>query len=156
MTTRLSPHFTLEEMCKSGVALRHGIDNTPSGPERARILENLTRLCREILEPVRAHFGTPFAPTSGYRCLELNRLIGSQDTSQHVKGEAVDFEVPEVANGALAVWIRDTLAFDQLILEMYTPGEPTSGWVHCSLTGGANRGQTLTIDRQGTQPGLLA
>ena len=29
-------------------------------------------------------------------------------------------------------WIKDNLEPDQLILEFYTPGEPNSGWIHCS------------------------
>jgi hypothetical protein len=36
--------------------------------------------------------------------------------------------------------------FDQLILEYYTPGEPNSGWIHCSYNGSevnANRKEYL-------------
>ena len=29
-------------------------------------------------------------------------------------------------------WIKSNLTPDQLILEFYTPGEPNSGWIHCS------------------------
>jgi hypothetical protein len=37
-------------------------------------------------------------------------------------------------NAELADWIYSNLEFDQLILEFYTPGEPNSGWIHCSYT----------------------
>ena len=40
---------------------------------------------------------------------------------------------------------RCRCTFDQVILEHYTPGEPNSGWVHCSVTGGTNRQARLTI-----------
>ena len=30
------------------------------------------------------------------------------------------------------VLIKNNLTPDQLILEFYTPGEPNSGWIHCS------------------------
>lgn len=156
MTRRLSDHFTLEELCKSQTAERKGIDNMPKEPEGALIIENLTRVCERILEPVRAHYGFPLSPSSGYRCLALNRAIGSRDTSQHVKGEAVDFEVPGVANPDLAQWIEANLDFDQVILEFYTPGDPHSGWVHCSVAADANRHVALTISREGTQRGLIA
>ena len=156
MAKQLSANFTLEELCKSQIAERKGIDNMPREPADATIIENLTRVCDRILQPVRDHFGVPFTPSSGYRSLALNRAIGSKDTSQHIKGEAVDFEVPGIANADLAMWISDNLEFDQLILEFYTPGKPESGWVHCSITGGTNRRMALTINRDGTQQGLVA
>ena len=31
-------------------------------------------------------------------------------------------------------WIKDNIeGWDQMILEFYTIGEPSSGWVHCSV-----------------------
>ena len=154
---RLSDHFTLEEMCKSATAVRQGIDNLPAQdtPDGQAIIEALTQVCLNILEPVRTHFGIPFSPSSGYRCLELNRALKSKDTPQHVKGQAVDFELPGIANFDLAEWIRENQTFDQLILEFYTPGEPNSGWVHCSFIEDDNRGSVLTIGKQGTFEGLV-
>lgn len=149
---RLSKHFTLAELTKSQVALRRGIANAPTSAEIA----NLERLCERILEPVRARFGTPFSPSSGYRSPALNRAIGGAERSQHCRGEAADFEVPGVANLALAQWIRDRLVFDQLILEFYDPEIAAEGWVHCSIAAGANRGRVLTINRRGVFPGLPA
>jgi hypothetical protein len=124
----LSTHFSLSELTKSETATRKGIDNTPNGTE----IENLIILCSEILEPVREHYGVPFVPNSGYRGLDLNRAIGSSDKSQHVTGNAVDFEVPGFDNKEVALWVMENCDFDQLILEFYKEGEPTSGWVHCS------------------------
>ena len=124
----LSKHFSLAELTKSSTATRRGIDNDPDSTAR----ENLIVLCSEILEPVREHYGVPFVPNSGFRCLELNRAICSSDSSQHVTGNAVDFEVPGVDNKEVALWVKENCDFDQLILEFYKEGEPTSGWVHCS------------------------
>ena len=153
----LSDHFTLEELCKSHTAERLGIDNMvdPDSDDGRHVVANLRRVCERILEPVRARFDVPFAPNSGYRCLELNRALKSSDRSQHVAGQAVDIEVPRVSNFDLAVWIRDNLDFDQLILEFYTPGEPSSGWVHCSLAEDGNRGEVRTIGKQGRSEGLV-
>ena len=124
----LSKHFSLSELTKSDTAIRKGIDNTPNDQE----VENLILLCNEILEPVREHYGIPFAPNSGFRCLDLNRAIGSSDKSQHVYGKAVDFEIPGLDNKEVALWVMENCDFDQLILEFYKEGEPSSGWVHCS------------------------
>jgi len=46
-------------------------------------------------------------------------------------------------NAELADWIYANLEFDQLILEFYTPGEPNSGWIHCSYTTDKPRKQFL-------------
>jgi len=124
----LSTHFSLSELTKSETATRKGIQNAPNDTEFA----NLILLCDNILEPVREHYGVPFVPNSGYRGLDLNREIGSSDTSQHVTGNAVDFEVPGIDNKEVALWVMENCDFDQLILEFYKEGEPTSGWVHCS------------------------
>ena len=124
----LSKHLSLSELTKSDTAIRKGIDNTPNDQE----VENLILLCNEILEPVREHYGIPFAPNSGFRCLDLNRAIGSSDKSQHVSGKAVDFEISGLDNKEVALWVMENCDFDQLILEFYKEGEPSSGWVHCS------------------------
>ena len=87
---QLSKHFTLEEFEKSQTATRKGITNKAGSGE----IKNLTDLCYEVLEPVRAKFDKPIIITSGYRSPELCEAIGSKATSQHSKGEAVDFELP--------------------------------------------------------------
>lgn len=149
---KLSPHFTLGELIHSDKAVELGIDNTP--PDE--VIERLKIVCCRILEPVRDHFHTAFKPSSGFRCPELNKAIGSGNTSQHIRGEAVDFEVPGISNYDLATWISTNLIYDQLILENYTPGIPSSGWVHCSIVSGKNRMQCLTIKGKSRQVGLIA
>jgi zinc D-Ala-D-Ala carboxypeptidase len=125
---RLSENFSLWELTKSQVAKRKGISNKPGEEE----VKNLTLLCQHILQPVRDNYRVPIQPSSGYRCLALNEAIGSSSRSQHIRGQAVDFEVPLVDNKVLAHWIMDNLIYDQLLLEYYKEGEPKSGWVHVS------------------------
>ena len=139
---KLSEHFSLWELTKSQVADRKRIKNEPDKES----IQNLKVICTSILEPVRRHYGKPIAPSSGYRCLALNRELGSSDRSQHTTGQAVDFEVPGVANMDLARWIMDNLLYDQLILEFYKEGQPNSGWVHCSDVGQGNRKQAKRFD----------
>lgn len=141
MPTRISDHFTLEELTRSDVAVRRGIDNMPADP---RVVVALSALAVHILEPIRTEFGG-FSPTSGYRCPELNAVVGGAPNSQHMEGQAADIVIPGLTRFELARWIEAALNFDQLILEFYTPGEPDSGWVHCSYAGPSrNRKQSLT------------
>ncbi|MEQ9111207.1 MAG: D-Ala-D-Ala carboxypeptidase family metallohydrolase [Rhodospirillaceae bacterium] len=157
--TKLSDHFTLAEACKSQIAVRKGIKNTPP----ATAIPRLVRVATHILEPVRAQFRRPFSPSSWYRSPILNAAVGSKPTSHHLSGRAVDFEVPGVANVDLARWCAAHLKFDQLILEFYREGDPTSGWVHCAIaadeldgpSAGA-RGEVLTLTQDGIEPGLPA
>ena len=123
----LSRNFTLSELTKSDTAIRKGINNNPNAEQ----IEKLKALCENILQPVRDHFGR-VKVTSGFRSVELCLAIGSSQNSQHAKAEAADFECPGVDNAELADWIHKNLPYDQLILEFYTPGEPNSGWIHCS------------------------
>jgi zinc D-Ala-D-Ala carboxypeptidase len=140
---KLSENFTMAEFIKSDTAKREGIDNTPEGEH----LENAKALFENVVQKVRDHFG-PTVLNSGYRCPELNQAVRGSKTSQHCKGEAADIEVRGVANGDLAQWIVDNLDFDQVILEFYTPGEPSSGWVHVSYKAdGTNRKSILTASR---------
>lgn len=149
---KLSEHFTLGELIKSGTAERNGIDNSPPDD----LLPKLKRLCSEVLEPVRVHYGKPFIPNSGYRGPELNKKVGGSSRSQHCKAEAVDIEIPGISNYDLAVWVKENLKFDQLILECYRKGEPSSGWVHVSLKDKDNRGEILTYTNRKYTKGLLA
>ena len=134
----LTRNFTLSELTKSDTAIRKGINNNPNAEQ----VEKLKELCENILQPVRDHFGR-VKITSGFRSVDLCIAIGSSSNSQHAKAEAADFEVMGTDNAELADWIYANLDFDQLILEFYTPGEPNSGWIHCSYTTDQPRKQFL-------------
>ncbi len=143
----LTPHFTLKELTESPTAKAKGIENVPT-PEH---LANMRYVCEKILEPVRAHFGKPVQVNSSYRCPALNAAVGGSTTSQHVNGQAVDFEIPGITNKAVADWVSEHLEFDQVILEFYNPAEgANSGWVHASIKKeGGNRKQKLVALKDG-------
>jgi len=133
---KLSKNFSLAEMVKSQTALRKGIDNTPD----SSAIENMEKLCAEILQPIRDAYNIPFTVSSGYRCPELCIAVGSNIHSQHAKGQAADFEIPGISNM-------------QLILECYTGGN--TGWIHCSYVH-EPRKEVLTYDRaNGYRHGLI-
>lgn len=117
---RLSPNFTLREMIFSSNQMRDwAVRNLPNTSQVMALVD----LCQNILEPVRAKFG-PVRITSGLR-------VWTPD-SQHGRGEAADYEVPGTPNKTVAIWVRDNLRFDQLILEAWRPSDPNSGWIHTS------------------------
>ena len=138
----LSRNFTLQELTKSDTAIRLNIHNEPNGDQ----IDKLKQLCENVLQPVRDQFGR-VKVTSGYRSPELCRAIGSSENSQHAKAEAADFECVGVDNAEVADWIKKNLQTDQLILEYYTPGEPNSGWIHCSWIPEGRREQFLLAHR---------
>jgi zinc D-Ala-D-Ala carboxypeptidase len=137
---QLTEHFTLAEMTASQTARDIGDPNTPSAKE----ISNLKTLCEKVLEPVRLAFGRPVRINSGYRSRRTNAAVGSKESSQHRTGQAADIEIEGITNAQLAKWIRDTLIFDQLILEAYRPGVAGSGWVHVSY-GPRMRHQVMTM-----------
>ena len=114
---KLTEHFTLEEMMRSETAQKRKIDNRITAAEA----DNLQRLCREVLEPLREHFGAPIRINSGFRCKELNKAVGGAPTSYHTQGRAADIPMRP---GYLA-YIRDHLPHTELINE--------GTWIHVAL-----------------------
>ena len=130
----MTEHFSLNELTASQEATRHNINNTPS----AKVVENL-RMLATLLEQVRTLLGShSIRISSGYRSLALNRAIGSNDTSAHVRGYAADFTCPSFGTPIeVAKEIAESnLKFDQLICE-------GNAWVHLSCDP-QNRRQVLT------------
>ena len=111
----LTPHFTLQELCASQTAVKHGIVNVPSKLE----VENLRRLCEGCLEPLREAIGLPVIVTSGFRTKALNdKLAHASSTSQHMRGEASDFYVGYPSTGSGTGSRRELLikAFREILL----------------------------------------
>jgi hypothetical protein len=138
---RLSKNLTLGEATKSATAIKHGINNKPSGEH----LSNLIQIANKIFQPVRDHFNEPIIVSSGYRSKALNDLIGGASGSQHSKGEALDLD-GSVENAYIFEFIKNNLEFDQLIWEFGDEENPD--WVHVSYKSENNRGEVLRAVRQ--------
>ena len=79
-------YFKFSEFVKSDTADRHNIDNYPKSAE---IISNLFDVII-ILDKIRTFWKEQIIVTSGYRCDELNELIGGAENSGHKYGNAVD------------------------------------------------------------------
>ena len=110
----ISKNFSFSEFERSKTAQEHGIDNSiPTAEIRA----NIVSLTDCVLQPLRDDLGAQTDISSGFRCKELNELVGGVDDSQHEKGEAADVKSPyysplDIARRIVAL----QLPYDQLIL----------------------------------------
>ena len=133
----LSAHVTLAEFENSPTATTHGINNKMSLSQ----IESAKLLCENVFEPLRLYLNTPIKISSGFRCVQLNKMIKGSSTSQHTKGEAMDIKI-----GAKGFhFIKDKLEFDQLIWEFGNDENPQ--WVHVSFSS-RNRKQVLKATKQ--------
>lgn len=120
----LSAHFTLHEMLTSETAVRFNFTEQFEPPKN--VVQNLERLCQQVLEPLRLLLNASIHVNSGYRCHRVNQLVGGTAGSQHLVGQAADIVVFSTDVETLFQTVRaNTLPFDQLIQEF-------DQWVHVS------------------------
>lgn len=119
---KLSKNFTKEEFEHSETANKNKIINRMSVQET----KNAIILCNKLLEPIREHFNKPLIISSGFRSKALNKLTGGSPTSQHLFGQAVDFNIHGIATReAFQEIIKLNFTFDQIINEF-------NSWIHIS------------------------
>ena len=142
----LSDNLTLEEVIYSPTAIKHDIDNYPNEIQ----IKKLRAIANAVFQPLRNHFSTPIAVTSGFRSLDLNRRIGGVHSSQHCKGEALDLDADRygvISNSDIFHYIKDHLDFDQLIWEFGDDKNPN--WVHVSYKQNGNKKEILQAYKRG-------
>lgn len=139
----MAKYFKAAEMLKSETADKNKIKNTPS----AEIEQNIEELL-EVLDDLREFYGKPIRITSGYRCTELNRLVGGSPTSAHVIGYAADLQpigdTFENFKAEVLRWLdKSGVKFDQCIIER----NKSTQWVHFGLFNrkGQQRGQRFSL-----------
>lgn len=107
-------YFTVQELCKSNLAKKLGIDNTPD-EEQEKNLEDLIDVC---LDPIRIFFPGRITVYSGFRCPELNDAMKKSPNSPHLAGLECDIrptsgreeDIQKIMN------LAKQLNFDTLIL----------------------------------------
>ena len=108
---RLTDNFTLKELTKTNTGLPNLITDLE--------IDNLTRLCQKVLQPLRDIYGKPIIVNSGYRSDRVNKAVGGVPTSQHRKGEAADITAGSREENKKLFDILKTMEFDQLITYDY-------------------------------------
>lgn len=141
-------YFVGADAFRSETADRNAIDNTLYDPSLQGDVDANLRNTFSQMNVVRGIIlKAPVLVHSMYRCLSVNAMLGSKNTSQHTKGEAIDFTCP--AFGSVMDIVKELAAssiqFDQLIQEC--AASPTGGWVHASfIIHGTPRRQILVTD----------
>ena len=133
----LSAHVTLKEFQASGLATLRNLNNEMNESQIA----SAKLLCENVFEPLRLYLNTPINISSGFRSLQVNKMIGGAKTSQHTKGEAMDLQIGSKGFN----FIKDKLEFDQLIWEFGNDENPQ--WVHVSYSK-INRKQVLKATKK--------
>jgi putative chitinase len=140
----MSDNFSIAEMTESSIAVRLGVDNTPS----LKVIEHLG-LTVTGLERVRALLGFPVHVNSGYRCEAFERILSERDFrawcaqqncsaddeawqryftgKAHVGGYAADFTCAQFGSpgDVFDAIVASEIRFDQCGLE--------GSWVHISF-----------------------
>ena len=99
-------YYKMKEFeCRDGCAM----------PASAR--ENIEALVQAVLDPARERLGKPIYVNSGYRCPKHNVAVGGVPNSQHMRGEAADIRLAEIADNAEIVSaIKENGRWDQMIV----------------------------------------
>lgn len=134
----MGKYFSIAELTKSTTAENKKINNTPN----EEVERNLNQLIDNILDPLREQWGEAIIVNSGYRCAELNKLVGGASSSQHTLGQAADIRTKSNTrsnNKKLFNLIKSMkLPYDQLI------NEYDYKWIHVSYSS-KHRRQILNI-----------
>jgi zinc D-Ala-D-Ala carboxypeptidase len=131
----ISAHLSLKEATVTST----GISNIPDSV----VLVNMSETANQVYEPCYNHFHCKIYISSFFRNKEVNQKVGGALHSSHVKGEAMDLcprYYCNVTNKQLYEFIRDSIQFDQLIME-----GGKNGWIHVSYRKGKNRHQYFSI-----------
>ena len=133
----LSPNFTIEMLSNKAAVTRDTIQ-AHGGVSYGDIVFNLQAVALNVLEPVKKLYPNMFV-TSAFR------KPGSNKTSQHPLGQAVDIQFRGISKQEyyeIAVKLAKVINYDQLILEYcnYT----RNPWIHISYSV-KNRNKVLTF-----------
>lgn len=128
-------HFKSWEITYSYVAEQNNIDNTPTDET---IIENLNYTLQR-LEEIREGYNKPIVISSGYRCEELNKLVGGVDDSKHLTGLAVDLKW----DSDLVEYLIENCSFDKLIREK----SGKTKWIHLQFRKNNERNLVISIKK---------
>lgn len=122
--------FKIKDAFFSKIAIENNIDNTAEDTEIINNILNTIEFIENIYIAVKKKYRwlkrKDIEITSFFRCVLLNKFVGGSSTSDHKKGQAVDFKVNKLTPKQICDAIdKDFLQYDQLINEIH--------WVHASI-----------------------
>jgi len=128
---KIAKYFTLREVFASETARVNKINNIPRDwCEFVKVFKSAFHLSRKVLDPIREAYGV-MNITSWHRCRVLIDAMDCIKTTQHGKGEAVDFVY---SSGVLRVIFKAIVSgelevpYDQIIFEK----RGSVYWIHIS------------------------
>lgn len=134
MELKDTKYFKVSEILHSDTAKKHNIDNTPTDDT---IIDNLNYTLNR-LNTIREQYGKPIYINSGYRCDELNALVGGVKDSKHRLGLAVDLRW----DTDLIDFLIKNCSFDKLIKEK----AGKSKWIHLQFSIDINKERRLLFN----------
>lgn len=134
MELKDTKYFKVSEILHSDTAKKHKIDNTPTDET---IIDNLNYTLNR-LNTIREQYGKPIYINSGYRCDELNVLVGGVKDSKHRLGLAVDLRW----DTDLIDFLIKNCSFDKLIKEK----AGKSKWIHLQFSRDINKERRLLFN----------
>ena len=126
---QLSDNFTLGQLSSRAVVTKKRVQSQ-LGLKYGEIVFNLQGMALNVCEPILALFPNMFV-TSGFR----HPISGSRNTSDHLKGQAVDMQFRNVNKSDyynIAEKIAENVNFDKLLLEYKDTGTKLP-WIHVSF-----------------------
>lgn len=134
----ITPNFKYSEFVSSPTATKYGIQNIPNDEE----LNNIVKLCKTVLQPIRDKYGKSIKVNSGFRGRQLNAKVGGAANSDHLFGAAADIKAGDGNNRRLFDLIlkmiqNKEIQCRQLIWEYGTKVQPQ--WIHIAVNHNKNK-----------------
>ena len=140
ITEMLSENFSLQELTRTN---HTDCPNIPNEREK----ENLRRLARQVLQPLRDAWGQPLKVNSAYRSLLVNTRVHGARNSYHLHGLAADIDCATDLTKAmrLALLCRD----ERLpVAEVIVSKKGAHYWLHVALkTDNDRKAPVFTVEK---------
>lgn len=104
---KITANFTLEELCHTSC----GYTNNPNTWQ----IINLCFGANNILQPLRDYIGKPITINSGFRSIQVNKIVGGVKNSQHIAGCAADIRVSKYDMEKVMSWLENCKFCDQVL-----------------------------------------
>lgn len=135
-TTKISNYFRLNQLTTDAAVSNYTVQSQ-RGLSVSEIVCNLKFVATNTLDKIKEKYPSVLV-TSGFR--------HGSGTSQHERGEAVDIQFQNTTKEEyydIAVWIKDNVVFDQMILEYKNFGSGLP-WIHITYAE-SNRNEVRTF-----------